>query len=236
MVHQFFPCRPMPFGHRLRYTVENNFELYLLELQLYFRQKKKRIARCECCWQYFIPKTSAETHYCDRVIDGLSCKALGPKLKGKDGAALDEALRIYNALRHRMEERRNRYEDAPPDQRDRLKPVSDARYQEWISAAVKVRGRYLKGKISASDFLREIDSFGELETYKVEQVSLPEPDSTAWRRHIKGNLDFDPAINYRGFMHLDLREENAEWKVWTPEEQENIARGGHGSLREKYKK
>lgn len=32
-----------------------------------------------------------------------------------------------------MEERRNRYEDAPPDQRDRLKPVSDARYQEWIS-------------------------------------------------------------------------------------------------------
>lgn len=168
------------------------------------------------------------------MIDGLSCKALGPKLKGKDGAALDEALRIYNVLRHRMEERRNRYEDAPPDQRDRLKPVSDARYQEWISAAVKVRGRYLKGKISASDFLREIDSFGELETYKVEQVSLPEPDSTAWRRHIKGNLDFDPAINYRGFMHLDLREENAEWKVWTPEEQENIARGGHASLREKY--
>ena len=178
-MHQFFPCRSMPFGHRLRYTVENIFELYLLELQLYFRQKKKRIARCECCWQYFIPKTSAETHYCDRVIDGLSCKALGPKLKGKDGAALDEALRIYNALRHRMEERRNRYEDAPPDQRDRLKPVSDARYQEWISAAVKVRGRYLKGKISASDFLREIDSFGKLETYKVEQVSLPEPN----RRH-----------------------------------------------------
>ena len=234
LMHQFFPCRPMPFGHRLRYTVENNFELYLLELQLYFRQKKKRIARCECCWQYFIPKTSAETHYCDRVIDGLSCKALGPKLKGKDGAALDEALRIYNALRHRMEERRNRYEDAPPDQRDRLKPVSDARYQEWIRAAVKVRGRYLKGKISASDFLREIDIFGELETYEVKQVSLPEPDSTAWRRHIKGNLDFDPAINYRGFMHLDLREENAEWKVWTPEEQENIARGGHASLREKY--
>jgi hypothetical protein len=170
------------------------------------------------------------------VIDGLSCKVLGPKLKGKDGAALDEALRIYNVLRHRMEERRNRYEDAPPDQRDRLKPVSDARYQEWISAAVKVRGRYLKGKISASDFLREIDSFGELETYEVEQVSLPEPDSTAWRQNIRENLDFDAAANYKGFMLLDLREENAEWKVWTPEEQEDIARGGHGSLREKYHK
>lgn len=118
----------------------------------------------------------------------------------------------------------------------RLKPVSDARYQEWISAAVKVRGRYLKGKISASDFLREIDIFGELETYDVEQVSLPEPNSTAWRQNIRGNLDFDAAANYKGFMLLDLREENAEWKVWTPEEQEDIARGGHGSLREKYKK
>ena len=39
--------------------------------------------------------------------------------------------------------------------------------RDRIRAAVKVRGRYLKGKISASDFLREIDSFGELETYKV---------------------------------------------------------------------
>ena len=103
-------------------------------------------------------------------------------------------------------------------------------------AAVKVRGRYLKGKISASDFLREIDIFGELETYEVEQVSLPEPNSTAWRQNIKGNLDFDAAANYKGFMLLDLREENAEWKVWTPAEQEDMARGGHGSLREKYKK
>ena len=67
-------------------------------------------------------------------------------------------------------------------------------------------------------------------------MSLPEPDSTAWRQHIKGNLDFDPATNYKGFMLLDLREENAEWKVWTPEEQADIDRGGHGSLREKYKK
>lgn len=49
-------------------------------------------------------------------------------------------------------------------------------------------------------------------------------------------MDFDAAANYKGFMLLDLREENAEWKVWTLEEQEDIARGGHGSLREKYKK
>ena len=67
-------------------------------------------------------------------------------------------------------------------------------------------------------------------------MSLPEPDSTAWRQNIRENLDFDAAANYKGFMLLDLREENAECKVWTPEEQEDIARGGHGSLREKYHK
>lgn len=92
---------------------------------------------------------------------------------------------------------------------------------------------YFKGFPAVSPLIPPYPAFLK---YPVSPQSLPEPDSTAWRRHIKGNLDFDPAINYRGFMHLDLREENAEWKVWTPEEQENIARGGHGSLREKYKK
>lgn len=57
LMHGFFPCRPLPFSSGRRYAVEDVFELYLLELLLYFQQDKKRIARCECCWQYFIPKT-----------------------------------------------------------------------------------------------------------------------------------------------------------------------------------
>ena len=58
--------------------VDNVYQLRLVELMLYFRQEKQRIARCDCCWNYFIPKTKARALYCDRIFDGQSCKNGGP--------------------------------------------------------------------------------------------------------------------------------------------------------------
>lgn len=236
LMHGFFPCRPLPFSSGQRYVVEDVFELHLLELLLYFQQDKKRIARCECCWQYFIPKTKKETLYCDRIVDGLSCKKLGPVLKAKDEAEMDEALRIYNQLRHRMEERRNRYEDARADQRENLIQLSAAQYDEWITKAIALREQYLNGTIVSEEFLQGIDLFHELETYETEKIVLPTPDETRWRKSIKADLDFDPSVAYQGSMILDLSEADAEWKVYSPREQQDIARGGHASLREKYPK
>lgn len=236
LMHQSFPCRPLPFSSRRRYAVENIFELYLLELLLYFQQDKQRIARCECCWQYFIPKTKKETHYCDRIVDDLACKKLGPTLKARADAEMDEALRIYNQLRHRMEERRNRYEDAHPDQRENLIPMSAAQYEAWITKAIPLRDRYLNGSISAEKFLRGIDQFQELETYKVGKRTLPKPDKTRWRDALKANLDFDPALAFQGSMTLRLGGDDPQWEIRSPQEQQDAARGGHGSLRGKYHK
>lgn len=236
LMHQSFPCRPLPFSSWRRYAVEDVFELYLLELLLYFQQDKKRIARCECCWQYFIPKTKKETHYCDRIVDGLACKKLGPVLKAKADAEMDEALRIYNQLRHRMEERRNRYEDARPDQREDLIPMSAAQYEAWITTAIPLRDQYLVETISAEEFLRGIDLFHELETYKVGKRVLPVPDETRWRGELKANLDFDPAVMYQGATTLNLSGDDPQWEIFSPQEQQDAARGGHGSLREKYHK
>ena len=58
-----------------------------------------------------------------------------------------------------------------------------------------------------------------------------------WKRY--GALEEAyPALMHQCFPCRPLpfghRLRYAEWKVWTPEEQENIARGGHASLREKY--
>ena len=39
--------------------VDNVYQLRLVELMMYFRQEKQRIARCDYCWNYFIPKTKA---------------------------------------------------------------------------------------------------------------------------------------------------------------------------------
>ena len=172
--------------------------------------------------------------YCDRIVDGLSCKKLEPVLKAKDEAEMDEALRIYNQLRHRMEERRNRYEDARADQRENLIQLSAAQYEEWITKAIALREQYLNGTIVSEEFLRGSDLFHEPETYEAEKIVLPTPDETRWRKSIKADFDFDPSVAYQGSMILDLNEADAEWKVYSPQEQQDVARGGHVSLWEKY--
>jgi len=63
-------------GQRV-FRVNSIFGLRLLELALYFQQDKQRIARCDYCWGWFIPKTKKVTRYCDRVTDGYPCKERG---------------------------------------------------------------------------------------------------------------------------------------------------------------
>ena len=93
------------------------FQLRLAELLLYFQQDKRRIARCDYCWNYFIPRTRAATRYCDRIFEGQSCKKRGANLKRKRGPEQNDALRLFKQLRDRMYARSLRYEDAPESQR-----------------------------------------------------------------------------------------------------------------------
>lgn len=109
-------CDPGPWMEEampVTFRIESVYKLRLLELMLYFRQEKKRIARCDYCWNYFIPRTKAETRYCDRVFEGQSCKKRGANLKRKKGPEQDGALRLFKQLRDRMYARMLRYGDAP---------------------------------------------------------------------------------------------------------------------------
>lgn len=55
---------------------------YYTFLVLHFIAAEPRVALCECCGRYFIPKTAKKTLYCDRVLkDDKTCKDLGPALK-----------------------------------------------------------------------------------------------------------------------------------------------------------
>lgn len=63
------------------FRVNSIFGLRMLELALYFQQDNQRIARCDYCWGWFIPKTKKVTQYCDRVTDGFPCKKRGARFK-----------------------------------------------------------------------------------------------------------------------------------------------------------
>lgn len=65
-----------PVGQTREYALS---DLYLAELSLYFQQSRQRIARCENCWRYFIPRTEAESRYCYNAADGKLCKEIGPR-------------------------------------------------------------------------------------------------------------------------------------------------------------
>lgn len=110
------------------YAVNSLFALLGLELALYFRQDKQRIARCDYCWLYFIPKTRKETHYCDRKTDGFPCKQRGSRFKRNLDAEQDEALLACKRLRDRMYARMLRYTIALPENRQDLIPVDYMEY------------------------------------------------------------------------------------------------------------
>ncbi len=222
----------------LALPVDNVYQLRLVELMLYFRQEKQRIARCDYCWNYFIPKTKARVLYCDRIFDGQSCKKQGANLKRRKGPEQDDALKLFKQLRDRMYARMLRYQDAPENQRGRLIPMMPAQYDEWEANARQARREYMAGKIKAEEFLRRIDTTRELTSYDTIKQELP-PEESVWQKRVAADLGFDPEQDYpASFMALDLGEDidDPQWQHFTRADLIQKDQEGHQSLREKYGK
>lgn len=219
---------------RAEYAVSSLYELRLLELALYFRQEKRRIARCEYCWSYFVPKTSHATAYCDHAFGGKTCKQLGPNLKRFIGPEQDEALRICNRLRRRMAARLERFEGALPDEQARRFRMDASMYLEWSELARDARMAYLRRELTTEEFLRRIDIYHELGNCDVAATDMP--DKSVLQARIERDMDFDPALAYQTMQVLDLGEAEPAWRIETAEEQARQERRGHESLREKFGK
>lgn len=232
-------CDPGPWIEEsmpVTFRIESVYKLRLLELMLYFRQEKKRIARCDYCWNYFIPKTRAETHYCDRIFDGQSCKKRGANLKRKKRPEQDGALKLFKQLRDRMYARMLRYEDAPVNQRKKLIPMTVLQYGEWEENARQARRKYVAGVLTAEEFLRQIDTTHELSSYDTVKQELP-PEKSAWQGKVADNPDFDPMRRYpASMMMLDLRStaDDPQWQFLTREDLMWEDQKGHQSLRDEY--
>ena len=221
-------------GQRI-FRVNSILGLRLLELALYFQQDAQRIARCDYCWGWFIPKTKKVTRYCDRVTDGFPCKQRGSRFKRNLVEEQDGALRVYNRLRDRMYARFLRWQDAAPTERDNLIPMDYDQYTAWSENARLARMEYLDGKLTAGEFLRRIDTTHELNSYEADKAELVE--ETVWQRLVADDLGFDAETHYPETMQvLDLGAEEPEWELWTADELRREDQKGHQSLREKYGK
>lgn len=227
-----------PEGQRV-FAARGLFGFYLLELALYFRQEEQRIARCDYCWRYFIPKTKKATRYCDRVTDGQNCKQRGANLARLETAAQDEALLICKKLRDRMYARLLRWQDALPSERDKLIPMDYGQYEVWSENARLARMEYLRGDLTTEEFLRKIDTTHELQSYEASKAGLVDKPS-AWQRRVASDITFDPAESLpEEFMVLDRThpgDQDAQWELHTADDLRRYMQKGHQSLREKYRR
>ena len=221
-------------GQRI-FRVNSIFGLRLLELALYFQQNTQRIARCDYCWGWFIPKTKKATRYCDRVTDGFPCKQRGSRFKRNLVEEQDGALRICSQLRDRMYARFLRWQDAAPTERGNLIPMDCDQYTAWSENARLARMAYLDGKLTSEDFLRRIDTIHELESYETDKPEVVE--ETEWQRMVADNLGFDVETHYPETMQvLDLGVKEPRWELRTADDLRREDQKGHQSLREKYGK
>ena len=128
---------------------------YYTFLVLHFIAAEPRVALCECCGRYFIPKTAKKTLYCDRVLkDDKTCKDLGPALKHKLQAQNKKVVEEFDRAKQRMYKRYERALD--PNKKASKRDLSYAEYYEWLENAAEARGAYLAGKLSEKDALKAI--------------------------------------------------------------------------------
>ena len=128
---------------------------YYTFLVLHFIAAEPRVALCECCGRYFIPKTAKKTLYCDRVLkDNKTCKDLGPALKHKLQAQNKKVVEEFDRAKQRMYKRYERALD--PNKKASKRDLSYAEYYEWLENATEARDAYLAGKLSEKDALKVI--------------------------------------------------------------------------------
>ena len=128
---------------------------YYCYLFLVYLSKKPNVARCQCCGDYFIPKTKKVTLYCDRVIkNGKTCKQIAPHLKRRINAMSDEVLKTFERTKQKMYKRYERANDS-------LEPLAHGlswqEYTNWIDLAGAAKANYLLGKITTEEALEIIE-------------------------------------------------------------------------------
>ena len=128
---------------------------YYCYLFLVYLNKKPNVARCQCCGDFFIPKTKKATLYCDRIIkNGKTCKQLAPHLKRRINAKSDEVLKTFERTKQKMYKRYERANDS-------LEPLAHGlswnEYEQWQKNAREAKDKYVLGKITAEEALEIIE-------------------------------------------------------------------------------
>ena len=126
---------------------------YIFLLQ-HFLLSDPKVAVCQYCGHFFIPKTRKRTRYCDRIIrDRKTCKQIAPHMTHRERTASNRVLTEYNRVKDMLLHRLDR---TCEDKRSSPIDLTYADFCKWQKAAFDARCRFLAGEITEEDALRII--------------------------------------------------------------------------------
>lgn len=150
IIHQSTATAFFTLGDTLdiQYLFRSTEQYYVFLLQ-HFCLSNPKIARCQHCGRYFIPKTRKKTLYCDRIVrDGKTCKEIAPSLTYKRKAASNRIIREFLKIKRRLA---RRVERAMSDKKPSLIDMTYAQYRDWLQTATDARNRYLAGELTEDE-------------------------------------------------------------------------------------
>lgn len=143
------------FGETLtaEYLFRSEEQYYIFLLQ-HFLLSDPKVAVCQYCGHFFIPKTKKKTIYCDRIIrDGKTCKQIAPHMTHRERTTSNKVLSEYNRVKDMLLHRLDR---TCEDKRSSPIDLTYADFCKWQKAASDARYRFLAGEITEEEALRII--------------------------------------------------------------------------------
>ena len=129
-------------------------EQYYIFLLQHFLLSNPKVAVCQYCGRFFIPKTRKKTLYCDRIIrDRKTCKQIAPHMTHRERTASSRVLTEYNRVKDMLLHRLDR---TCEDKRSSPIDLTYADFCNWQKAVSDARGRFLAGEITEEEALRII--------------------------------------------------------------------------------
>ncbi|WP_428227792.1 hypothetical protein [Flintibacter sp.] len=128
------------------------------------------------------------------------------------------------------------WQDAAPFERSNLLPIDYGQYDQWNESARLAREEYVRGNLTAEEFLRKIDTIHELMSYEVDKINLPDEPSM-WQQLVARDFRFDPERYCPiELARLNLSCPDPQWQILTADNLRREVQKGYQSLKKKYGK
>lgn len=122
-------------------------------------------------------------------------------------------------------------------------PLSALTFYRWTmgstTSGMRTHGwreEYVRGNLTAEEFLRKIDTIHELMSCEVDKINLPDEPSM-WQQLVERDFRFDPERYCPIELgRLDLSCPDPRWQILTADDLRREPQKGYQSLKKKYGK